>query len=73
MNATSTRQGIALALALDVLLLFVALNPVVTAALWIAGGVMFKLLDERPREYEQTPAGGWPGVTILIRPTTSKP
>ena len=50
--------------ALDVLLLFVALYPVVTAALWVAGGVMFKLLDEREREH--MPAGGWPGVTILI-------
>jgi poly-beta-1,6-N-acetyl-D-glucosamine synthase len=50
--------------ALDVLLIFVALYPVVTAALWIAGGVMFKLIDERDRE--EVPAGGWPGVTVLI-------
>jgi biofilm PGA synthesis N-glycosyltransferase PgaC len=50
--------------ALDVLLYYVALYPVVTAALWIAGGVMFKLLDER--DHEEIPAGGWPGVSVLI-------
>jgi biofilm PGA synthesis N-glycosyltransferase PgaC len=49
--------------ALDALLFFVALYPVLTAALWIAGGIMFKLIDERKPE---VPAGGWPGVTILI-------
>jgi biofilm PGA synthesis N-glycosyltransferase PgaC len=50
--------------ALDVLLGFVALYPVLTASLWIAGGVMFKLIDERGPA--KAPAGGWPGVTILI-------
>jgi biofilm PGA synthesis N-glycosyltransferase PgaC len=50
--------------ALDVLLLFVALYPVVTAALWVSGGIMFKLIDERA--HEEVPAGGWPGVTVLI-------
>jgi biofilm PGA synthesis N-glycosyltransferase PgaC len=49
--------------AFEVLLLFVALYPVVTAALWIAGGLIFRLLDEgrgarAPDE--------WPGVTVLI-------
>jgi poly-beta-1,6-N-acetyl-D-glucosamine synthase len=53
-----------LKIALDVLLGFVALYPVLTAAMWIAGGVMFKLIDER--RHEEVPAGGWPGVTILI-------
>jgi poly-beta-1,6-N-acetyl-D-glucosamine synthase len=53
-----------LTIALEVLLGFVALYPVLTAALWVAGGVMFKLIDERDRE--EVPAGGWPGVTILI-------
>jgi biofilm PGA synthesis N-glycosyltransferase PgaC len=51
-------------LALEVLLLFVALYPVVTAALWIAGGLMFKLIDEG--DPDEVPAGGWPGVTVLI-------
>jgi hypothetical protein len=50
--------------ALEVLLLFVALYPVVTAALWIAGGLTFKLIDERSPD--EAPAGGWPGVTVLI-------
>ena len=50
--------------ALEILLAFVALYPVMTAALWMAGGVMFKLIDERGRD--EVPAGGWPGVTILI-------
>ena len=51
-------------IALEVLLGFVALYPVMTAALWIAGGILFKLIDER--NYSEIPAGGWPGVTILI-------
>jgi biofilm PGA synthesis N-glycosyltransferase PgaC len=51
-------------LAADLLLAFVALYPVMTAALWVAGGVLFRLLDER--EPERTPDGGWPGVTVLI-------
>jgi poly-beta-1,6-N-acetyl-D-glucosamine synthase len=50
--------------ALEVLLVFVAFYPVVTAALWIAGGVMFKLIDERGAE--KVPPGGWPGVTVLL-------
>jgi hypothetical protein len=37
---------------------------VVTAALWIAGGILFKLIDERAPAAE--PEGEWPGVTILI-------
>jgi poly-beta-1,6-N-acetyl-D-glucosamine synthase len=50
--------------ALEILLGFVALYPVVTAALWVAGGIMFRLIDEHVREH--VPAGGWPGVTVLI-------
>ncbi len=46
------------------LLAFVALYPVVTAALWITGGVLFRLLDERDAAEE--PDGGWPGVSVLI-------
>src|SRR4051812_43493871 len=52
--------------ALDILLAFVALYPVVTAALWIAGGLMFRLWEERPGDREREPEGGWPGVSVLI-------
>src|SRR4051794_7465645 len=48
----------------DVLLAFVALYPVCTAALWIAGGLLFRVLDEQASTEE--PAGGWPGVSVLI-------
>jgi poly-beta-1,6-N-acetyl-D-glucosamine synthase len=51
-------------LAAEVLLAFVALYPVCTAALWMAGGVLFRLLDE-PNSGEE-PEGGWPGVSVLI-------
>jgi biofilm PGA synthesis N-glycosyltransferase PgaC len=40
------------------------LYPLVTSALWIAGGVLFRLFDEQNAGPE--PAGGWPGVTVLI-------
>ena len=50
--------------AAKLLLAFVALYPVVTAALWIAGGMLFRLLDERDAAEE--PEGGWPGVSVLI-------
>ena len=40
--------------ALELLLAFVALYPVTTAALWIAGGLMFRLSEERPGD----PAAG---------------
>src|SRR5690349_12408565 len=42
---------------------FVALYPPVVAAMWIAGGVVFRLLDERPTVSAVT---AWPGVTLLI-------
>jgi poly-beta-1,6-N-acetyl-D-glucosamine synthase len=48
----------------EALLLFVVLFPVVTAALWIAGGVLFRALDERGADV--IPEAGWPGVTVLI-------
>jgi poly-beta-1,6-N-acetyl-D-glucosamine synthase len=48
----------------DVLLAFVALYPVCTTALWIAGGLLFRMLDEEASTDE--PAGGWPGVSVLI-------
>ena len=50
--------------AAELLLAFVALYPVVTAALWIAGGILFRLRDERDAAEE--PDGGWPGVSVLI-------
>ena len=50
--------------AAELLLAFVALYPVVTAAVWIAGGVLFRLFDERREPH--VPDGGWPGVTVLI-------
>jgi len=52
--------------AFEILLAFVAIYPVITAALWIAGGVMFRAWEERPGDPELEPAGGWPGVSILI-------
>src|SRR6266567_1663357 len=51
-------------LSADIALAFVALYPVVTAALWIAGGLLFRVCDE----YNDgaMPEGGWPGVTVLV-------
>ena len=48
----------------ELLLAFVALYPVCTAALWMAGGLLFRLLDEPASAQE--PEGGWPGVSVLI-------
>ena len=48
----------------ELLLAFVALWPVCTAATWIAGGLVFRIFDERQAVEE--PAKGWPGVTVLI-------
>jgi poly-beta-1,6-N-acetyl-D-glucosamine synthase len=48
----------------ELLLAFVALWPVCTAATWVAGGLVFRLLEEQ-RAVEE-PGGGWPGVTVLI-------
>jgi biofilm PGA synthesis N-glycosyltransferase PgaC len=42
----------------------VSLYPVVTAAYWIAGGFLFRRLEESNEAEE--PEGGWPGLTILI-------
>jgi poly-beta-1,6-N-acetyl-D-glucosamine synthase len=46
------------------LLLFVALYPVCTAALWVAGGLVFRWRHEPTQAQE--PEGGWPGVSVLI-------
>ena len=48
----------------ELLLAFVALWPVCSAATWVAGGLVFRILDER--HAVEAPAGGWPGVTVLI-------
>jgi poly-beta-1,6-N-acetyl-D-glucosamine synthase len=46
----------------DVLLAVVALYPLATAALWIAGGVLFRVLEEPAAEL---PAA-WPGVSVVV-------
>src|SRR4051812_30298651 len=51
--------------ALDVLLVFVALYPLMSAAFWVAGGIMFRLWDERPDNLDPEPADGWPGGPVL--------
>jgi poly-beta-1,6-N-acetyl-D-glucosamine synthase len=48
----------------ELLLLFIALYPVCTAAMWVAGGLIFRWRDEDNKGEE--PPGGWPGVSILI-------
>lgn len=55
----------------DVLIVFVALYPIVTAAGWVAGGLLFRLLDER--NDAEPPPGGWPGVTVLIPAYNEEP
>ena len=57
-NLTGTK------LVFQILLVFVAAYPIVTAGRWIAGGFIFRLFDERNPGDE--PEGGWPGVTVLI-------
>src|SRR3954469_22886337 len=61
--AASVRR-IAMRLAAEILLAFVALYPVCTAALWISGGLLFRGLDEQLAD--PGPDHEWPGVTILI-------
>jgi len=53
-----------LQLCAQILLAFVALYPILTSAFWIAGGFLFRRLDEANDAEE--PHGGWPGVTVLI-------
>ena len=50
--------------AAEVLLGFVLLYPVCTAALWMTGGLLFRFLEESSSIDE--PEGGWPGVSVLI-------
>jgi poly-beta-1,6-N-acetyl-D-glucosamine synthase len=46
------------------LLAAVALYPVLTASLWMTGGLLFRVVDERRPGLDLE--GGWPGVTVLI-------
>jgi biofilm PGA synthesis N-glycosyltransferase PgaC len=48
----------------EILLAYVALFPVVTAGVWVAGGLLFRILDES--NDATPPPGGWPGVTVLV-------
>jgi biofilm PGA synthesis N-glycosyltransferase PgaC len=50
---------------LRLLLYFVALYPVATAALWVAGGLVFRWRDERAPG-EKLDSSFCPGVTVLI-------
>ena len=50
---------------LEALLIFVAMYPVATAALWVAGGLVFRWRDER-RPTEKLDNASCPGVTVLI-------
>jgi biofilm PGA synthesis N-glycosyltransferase PgaC len=48
----------------EIVLLLVALWPIVTAALWISGALLYRALEE---DIEASmPPGGWPGVTVLV-------
>jgi poly-beta-1,6-N-acetyl-D-glucosamine synthase len=51
-------------IAVEILLLFVGLYPVMTAAIWIVGGVMFRLFEEH--RIERVAEEDLPGVTVLI-------
>lgn len=46
------------------LLAYLGLYPVVTSGVWIAGGLLYRILDESSEI--DPPPGGWPGVTFLI-------
>ena len=48
----------------QILIGLVALYPIVTAAFWMAGGLLFRRLDEANDAAE--PPGGWPAVSVLI-------
>src|SRR4051812_10599709 len=50
--------------ATEILLVLAGLYPVVTAAIWVAGGVLFRLRDESRLTFDDDL--DWPGVTVLI-------
>jgi biofilm PGA synthesis N-glycosyltransferase PgaC len=49
----------------DGLLVFIALYPIVSAAVWIAGGILFSILRERGAQPELAPGEG-PPISVLI-------
>ena len=50
---------------------YLALYPIVTSGFWIAGGLLYRILDE-PTEIDPPP-DGWPGVTFLIPAYNEEP
>jgi poly-beta-1,6-N-acetyl-D-glucosamine synthase len=48
----------------EALLAYVALFPIASAGVWVAGGLLFRLLDES--NDAAPPPRGWPGVTVLV-------
>jgi biofilm PGA synthesis N-glycosyltransferase PgaC len=50
--------------AAELLLAYVALYPLCAAAFSVAGGLLFRLLDEQTSA--RMPGDGWPGVSVLI-------
>ncbi len=51
-------------IATEIILGFVAFWPIATAAIWIAGGLLYRWIEEHPEPV--APPGGWPGVTMLM-------
>ena len=47
------------------ILWFIVFYPPMSAAFWIAGGLLFRLFDEKA-QIDSPPPGGWPAVTVLI-------
>ena len=54
------------------MLWFITLYPPITAAFWIAGGLLFRLLDEK-LEIDLEPTEGWPPLTVLIPAYNEEP
>jgi poly-beta-1,6-N-acetyl-D-glucosamine synthase len=48
----------------EILLGFVAVYPIATAAAWVSGGLLFRVYDED--NAGKAPPGGWPPVAVLI-------
>jgi len=48
----------------EILFRFIVFYPVSTAALWMAGGLLYRMYEERSRIIR--PTKGWPGVTVLV-------
>src|SRR5688500_14314582 len=49
---------------ISILLAYIVLFPIMTAGVWVAGGLLFRWKEERPDDEHRPQA--WPGVTILI-------